>query len=338
MLSGTKVTLSVFAPTREDAISRPKTRTISANKIEFPDTAAYDTTKDKLVVPASVDVHGSVITSVILAKASGSFTNVTGKHAFNGFGLTFAELTADPRSEIVDLRLGDGTTSGLSVKRLSFDDDTVFVNLDNLDYDPRDKIVLRVGLGREGTSKADKLVGGEGRDHLEGHGGADELRGGTSKDLLEGGDGADKLYGGAGADTLRGGSGADMLRGGDGDDRLLGGAGADRLLGGAGADTFIFHHRADSAPGAATRDTILDFTRGKDRIDLSHIDADRSKAGDQAFHLIGDAAFSHHKGELRVFHQHGDTLVTADVTGDGKAELSILVHGILDLTHADFIL
>jgi len=70
------------------------------------------------------------------------------------------------------------------------------------------------------------------------------------------------LTGGAGRDQLIGGSGNDRLEGGAGNDILFDGAGVDTLIGGAGADVFIFH-----ADGAI--DTILDFERGIDRIDLS---------------------------------------------------------------------
>ncbi|NWA08438.1 calcium-binding protein [Pseudomonas gingeri] len=51
--------------------------------------------------------------------------------------------------------------------------------------------------------------------------------------------GADKLVGGAGDDTLNGNAGNDSLTGNAGDDLLNGGAGNDTMIGGAGGDTYI---------------------------------------------------------------------------------------------------
>ena len=60
------------------------------------------------------------------------------------------------------------------------------------------------------------------------------------------------------------GSGDDMIRGNDGPNRMLGRAGDDVLMGGEGKDRFAFY--ADEG-----HDTILDFTKGEDKIDLRPI-------------------------------------------------------------------
>ena len=65
----------------------------------------------------------------------------------------------------------------------------------------------------------------------------------------------------ADADILQAGAGGVLLDGGAGNDILMDGAGADALRGGAGADLFVL-----SPDGVG--DTILDFQRGVDRIDL----------------------------------------------------------------------
>ncbi|HFQ15497.1 MAG TPA: calcium-binding protein, partial [Rhodobacteraceae bacterium] len=70
------------------------------------------------------------------------------------------------------------------------------------------------------------------------------------------------LAGQGGNDILNGAEGDDQLTGAGGDDILRDGAGEDRLTGGAGADMFVL--AADD-----TRDIILDFTAGQDRINLS---------------------------------------------------------------------
>lgn len=81
---------------------------------------------------------------------------------------------------------------------------------------------------------------------------------------------ANIAYGTTGGDTFDGKAGADTLYGETGNDILVGGFGADRLSGGAGADTFRFVDVRD------TGDTITDFTRGSDKIDLSHFKVGRA--------------------------------------------------------------
>ncbi len=65
-------------------------------------------------------------------------------------------------------------------------------------------------------------------------------------------------------DLIMGMNGQDTLRGNGGDDWLVDGPGIDVMEGGAGADVFCF--AIDR-----TSDTILDFTPGVDRIDLSEL-------------------------------------------------------------------
>ncbi|HLC09464.1 MAG TPA: RTX toxin, partial [Methyloceanibacter sp.] len=113
-----------------------------------------------------------------------------------------------------------------------------------------------------------------------------------------------------------------------------------------GADSFVFSVKAESVKGAA-RDLILDFSQADgDLIDLSAIDANSSKAGNQAFHFVdGDdlsqsfAAYhrSHAKGAWAgVIRVTADNIVQADINGDGKADFEIAVQGD-HLTKADFI-
>lgn len=155
-----------------------------------------------------------------------------------------------------------------------------------------------------GGAGSDNLTGADGNDQLFGDGDNDTLSGGIGNDTADGGlgndnvsgdDGNDALLGGAGLDTLSGsigndnldgGADADRLDGGDGNDSMLGGTGDDTLLGGLGADTLIGGIGADRLTGgieAAVRDvfrfnqvgdgidTLLDFQRNIDRIDLAPI-------------------------------------------------------------------
>ncbi|WP_318531689.1 M10 family metallopeptidase C-terminal domain-containing protein [Sphingomonas parva] len=138
-----------------------------------------------------------------------------------------------------------------------------------------------------------------------------------------------------GADLIDGGSGNDRLDGGAGNDRLIGGSGVDFLIGGSGADTFVFNAVADSRPTAPDR--IADFQRFEyDRIDLRAIDANASSAGDQAFSFIGKSDFYGKPGQLRFETIGGDTFVFADVNGDARADLQIVLSGTVYLNSGDF--
>ncbi len=198
---------------------------------------------------------------------------------------------------------------------------------------------LEGGSGNDtllGESGDDTLLGGGGNDSLAGGAGDDVLSGGSGNDTLQGQAGDDILRGGSGNDNLSGGSGADTLDGGSGNDTLNGGAGRDRLGGGDGADRFIFAAVSDSGPTVAARDTIIDFTPGVDRIDVSLIDAVPGGA-DNAFAFIGVAAFSA-PGQLRVVQSGGATFVEANTVGPNGPEMVIRLDGLLALAAADFIL
>ena len=146
----------------------------------------------------------------------------------------------------------------------------------------------------------DILTGGNGNDIINAGNGNNTIKGGNGNDILNAGSGKDTLFGENDNDILSGGTGNDILSGGAGNDTLAGGTGTDILTGGAGNDVFKFSSVSDS--GVVGRDLIADFIgNGKlpgDQIDLSTIDADSTKLGNQAFTFIGAAAFSA-PGQLR---------------------------------------
>jgi Ca2+-binding RTX toxin-like protein len=223
-----------------------------------------------------------------------------------------------------------------------------------------------------GTGGDDRMFGGAGDDTMDGQLGDDILAGGADGDrLTDDLGGSDHLLGEGGADTLTAGrwsyaytGDADhvTLDGGEANDQLylqgdaaflveataLGGAGDDWIslsdgatayvVGGGGADAmesaasssvFVYEATADSTAGAA--DTIQGV-KASYFIDLSQIDANANKAGDQVFKLVD--TLSGHAGELALAYDalNEMTWVEGDVNGDGVADLLIGLQG----DHADF--
>lgn len=158
------------------------------------------------------------------------------------------------------------------------------------------------------------------------------IRGAAGNDLI---DLSDALL--TGIALVDGSAGDDTIIGSDADDRLFGSSGADLLTGGAGNDAFVYTLVGQSR--AAGTDTISDFAPG-DLIDLAGIDANTGMAENQAFTLIGDAAFSRTAGELRhvIDTASGRTIIDGDVNGDGRADLTIVLTGELTLSASDFLL
>ena len=134
---------------------------------------------------------------------------------------------------------------------------------------------------------------------------------------------------------------ADKLLGLDGNDTLIGGLGTDTLTGGKGADIFKFNNVKDSGITATTRDTITDFKHSEsDKIDLSGIDADTSKAKDQAFSkpAIG-AEFSGDFAKAgQLFFEISTHILYGNVNKDGAADFAIQLNGVTSLVAGDFIL
>lgn len=158
-----------------------------------------------------------------------------------------------------------------------------------------------------------------GLDPIDGTGSDnDDLIGGNEAgNVIHGMGGVDRIWARGGNDSLFGGDGADYLDGGGGDDMLSGGAGADTLRGGGGADIFRLYDVADSRP-LHKADRIIDFKSGTDVIDLSMIDANTERSGDQAFRWGGQGA-----GTL---HREGDG-VGGDLDGDGRLDFRVSLNG-----------
>jgi Tol biopolymer transport system component len=133
-------------------------------------------------------------------------------------------------------------------------------------------------------------------------------------------------------------AGANKLSGGAGNDRLMGGLGQDSLTGGTGRDAFAFDDQETSA-SKSRADYIVDFSRRQgDRIDLSAMDANTRKRGDQKFSFIGDDKSFSKAGEVRFEKTKGATYVYLNTDNDRAAEAVIKLKGALELQKSWFVL
>jgi Ca2+-binding RTX toxin-like protein len=149
--------------------------------------------------------------------------------------------------------------------------------------------------------------------------GADELFGTSGADTINGLGGNDSIYGAGGNDTLNGDGGNDVL---------VGGLGRDLLTGGLGADRFRIESIEES--GAGSRDRILDFEQGLDKIDLSALGI--------SWTFIGQAAFGGEDGpQLRYSRSLTSVFIEGDIDGDKIADLQIEISRPLDIAPTDFI-
>lgn len=127
-------------------------------------------------------------------------------------------------------------------------------------------------------------------------------------------------------DLLFGSVGKESISGNEGADEIAGRGGKDDLWGDDGADTFIYELVTDSGVTRGTRDTIWDFESGVDSIHFDFF---------TATDLIANGAFTGDAGELRYIFRGSQTVLEGDVNGDGKADFSIGLEGIINLTLAD---
>ncbi len=328
------------------------------------DPAAQNTQSGSLFTPANGIDGGTGYDTIVFTAAASNYHVV---QIIGGSGTTL---------QITDLTTG-AQTLAVNVEHVLFANSDLFLTAapSNMFFGSNLADQLTGTTGADslyGYDGNDVLKGGRGNDWIEGGTGADKLYGGIGNDtILQ--DGSDRLLNGGGGNdtlvltaatnvnlsardqtlgdaahtsgfenvdanaiatnlTLTGSFAGNQIRGGQGDDTIAGGRGADQVAGGLGNDTFVFTDIADSR--AAHADTIADFTPGQDVIDLSAIDA-IAGGGNDAFSFIGSAGFTA-AGQLRYDPATG--ALQADVTGDGQADLQILLAGDPALTAGDLIL
>lgn len=163
--------------------------------------------------------------------------------------------------------------------------------------------------------------------------------------------GADTVWAGSGNDLILSGGGGDWLWGCEGNDTLVGGTGKDWLAGGGGADVFNFA-LLNPTPGsqtpptgndAASRDVIIDFEKGVDRLDVSGWLNKGYGAG--TFTWAGKDGFTSDHPELVIGYHHEGYKTVIDLgryTFDSASPQArtlgqIEIVGIHEITLSDFI-
>ena len=298
-------------------------------------------------------VSGGVTVNLLAGTASGAQGNDTLIKIEDLIGSDFDDvLTGDKGANQINGWAGnDSLNGGLGIDTVSYAGIASGVTV---------SLLAGQATGGAGTDQLlgfENIIGSDFDDSLTGDGGDNVLVGGLGNDSLNGGAGLDTAdYSGASSavvadlglgtailgletdslsgietllgskfgDSLTGGLTANSLIGGSGNDLIIGGGGADQLSGSSGRDVFRYLTLGDSA--LAARDLITDLG-GKDRIDLSALDADANTAGDQAFLQV--AAFTGAAGQLRLTYDAGaqQTTLAVDVNGDGLADFALLIAG-----------
>ena len=124
-----------------------------------------------------------------------------------------------------------------------------------------------------------------------------------------------------------------LLTGSNGNDTLIGGTGTDKLTDGAGNDLFKSAAYTDLGINA-TRDLITDFVVGKDKIDLSSLDAISKIAGNQAFQFVNGSF----RKEGQVSYNQSNGVISINTDADKAAEYQIELTGTHSVLHAMYYL
>jgi len=155
------------------------------------------------------------------------------------------------------------------------------------------------------------------------------------------------VWGSAYSDTIVGTNGNDVIHGGKGSDVITGGSGGDQLWGDAGHsdDTFKFTALTDSTATHltgtnVTRDVIYGFAEhsagGTDHIEFTG--AITSALVGSVTLATANADFTNTgHAQVHTIQAGNQTIVELDVTGDGKADMSIALDGTHYLALSDFV-
>lgn len=169
----------------------------------------------------------------------------------------------------------------------------------------------------------------------------DKSTGDAKGDILKGvrfelSDFDDVFIGGKADVVVDAGRGDDDVKGGAGDDWLSGSAGADILDGRGGRDIYQYIFLADSSNKHADR---VRFEDGTDLVSFAAIDANKLTKEHDLFSLVD--RFTNVAGQLQWDHLNingkKETWLEADINGDGKADMTVILEGHIKITTADIL-
>ncbi|WP_140456448.1 M10 family metallopeptidase C-terminal domain-containing protein [Amaricoccus solimangrovi] len=197
--------------------------------------------------------------------------------------------------------------------------------------DGNDQITARATIEDDPYAMATNRLWGEGGDDRI----FSEIRGVQTESPFRsevyGGEGEDRIsVKGGDGNLLYGNQGDDSLYGSDASDQLIGGQGADYLKGGGGEDAFVFMWARE---GRDERDQVADFHIGEDKIDLSEIDANVFRTGDQAFRFSGPDDWH---GNGRVWLEDVGKTTTLVHVDTGRTEMTIALLDGRDVHAEDY--
>jgi Ca2+-binding RTX toxin-like protein len=185
----------------------------------------------------------------------------------------------------------------------------------------------------------------------------DQLYGSNDRNILSGGDGFDFIVGNGGNDYIVGGMGHDSLYGGLGRDwivvdelnwgKLTPATGINRAVRDLDQSGNVVVYKSVNESSTQNADVIDGFVFGDDLIDLTAIDANTKRAGNQDFNDNIVTAWTKKAGELKISEFTGlvddhnytvsytDNVYTlsgvqleGDLNGDGVADFAIKLVGV----------
>lgn len=151
--------------------------------------------------------------------------------------------------------------------------------------------------------------------------------------------GNDTIVGTTASERIFGLLGKDDIFAGDGDDVIYGGSGSDFMWGEAGADTFAFDFARESIYKTNKFDVIMDFNGAEgDMIDLSSLDANLVRFGNQTFVFDGNGDGRAARGQIDHLQSNGDTHLFGYTDRDKYPDFYLRLDGIVEIDESNFIL
>ncbi|WP_373875417.1 calcium-binding protein, partial [Methylobacterium trifolii] len=198
---GRNVALNIYYPRIGTSISYQSVARVADGTVEFANTSRFDIPNDaSQVVNADIDVGDARIDYRIDDTRFSGFAGANLSSLFNGYVLSDVDGTVAP---IVGYSIDSSSnTLGLTANSVSFDADSVYVNVSGMNFRNGDAVALDLifqnGTSIDGTASSDLIRGGAAVDTILGRGGNDSISGGSGADAIFGNQGEDSLFGNQG--------------------------------------------------------------------------------------------------------------------------------------------